>query len=84
MVAGAPPLAWIDTTPAGELVGASPDGEIYATDLTTGDWEQRGSVAGQPTALNATDTVWHVATDAGIYASQDHGSTWTPAVGSTR
>lgn len=82
-VAGAPGLVWIDATPSGELVGIGPQGEAYATGEAAGKWEQRGSVSGQPTALDATAAVWHVATDVGIYASHDRGATWTAAVSST-
>lgn len=76
-VPGAPTLVWIDATEAGDLVGTGLNGEVYATDEPTGEWEQRGPVTGQPTALDATDTVWHIATDTGIYASEDQGTTWT-------
>lgn len=79
-VAGAPTLVWIDATPADKLVGTGPQGEIYAADKPTGEWEQRGTVPGEPSALDAADDVWHIATDSGIYASEDRGATWTSIV----
>lgn len=79
-VAGTPSLVWIDATPGGILVGVGPRGEVYAAAEATGEWKQRGTVSGQPTAVDATDDVWHIATDTGIYASQDDGATWTAVV----
>ncbi|MFE6506336.1 F510_1955 family glycosylhydrolase [Nocardioides sp. NPDC057767] len=79
-VADAPRLVWIDATPRGVLVGTGPDGKVYTADSATGDWINPGSVTGQPEALDATDTVWHVATDTGIYASEDQGATWSKIV----
>ena len=81
-LAGAPTLVWIDTTPGGMLVGVGPRGAVYAADKVTGEWKQQGVVSGQPTALDATDAVWHVATDSGIYASEDLGATWLGVVDS--
>lgn len=78
-----PTLVWIDTTPGGVLVGAGPRGEVYSTDKATGPWRQSGTVTGQPTALDATDTAWHIATETGIYASTDQGVTWTEVVEAT-
>lgn len=72
-VAGAPKLVWIDTTPGGLLVGVAPRGEVYAADETTGEWDQLGTVPGQPSALDATENIWHISTDAGIYASRTAG-----------
>ncbi len=79
-VAGTPTLVRIDATPGGMLVGVGPRGEVYAADQASGEWRKRGTVAGQPTALDATDTVWHVATDSGIYASEGQGAIWTAVV----
>lgn len=75
----APTLVWIDTTPGGLLVGVGPDGEVYAAE-PSGAWSRRGTVPGQPTALDATEDVWHVATGPGIYASEDQGVTWAAVV----
>lgn len=78
-VAGAPTLVWLDATPGGTLFGVGPRGEVYAA-VNAGAWAQRGTVQGQPTALDATEEVWHIATDSGIYASEDQGATWTTVV----
>lgn len=78
--AGAPTLVWIDTTPGGMIVGVAPGGEVYAADEATGEWDQRGTVSGQPSALDVTEDAWHIATDSGIYASEDEGAGWTAVV----
>lgn len=77
---GAPTLVWIDTTPSGLLVGVGPEGEVHAAGEATDAWEQRGRVSGQPSAVDATEEVWHIATDSGIYASEDKGVNWTAVV----
>jgi hypothetical protein len=41
---------------------------------------ERGTLSGQPTAVDGTDDVWHIAIDDGIYASHDEGSTQTAVV----
>lgn len=79
-IPGAPALVWIDSAPGGSLVGVGPRGEVHATDETIGQWDQRGTVSGQPSALDASEGVWHIATDSGIYASRDGGETWTAVV----
>lgn len=53
---------------------------MYAADGVISEWQRQGTVAGQPAALDVTDAVWHVATDTGIYASDDDGATWTAVV----
>lgn len=77
---GAPTLMWIDATPSGQLVGTGPNGELYVSEDPSGKWERHGSVTGDPTALDATDDLWHIATDTGIYASDDQGQTWTEVI----
>lgn len=76
-LASDPPLVWIDGTPDGTLVGVTPDGEVYTTTDPQTEWRAAGRVTGQTGAIDATDTVWHVATDEGVYASSDEGGTWT-------
>ncbi|EON24562.1 MULTISPECIES: F510_1955 family glycosylhydrolase [Nocardioides] len=79
-VEGAPTLVWIDAAPDGTVVGVGPQGEVYAADDATGEWGQRGTVPGQPSALDATKDGWHIATESGIYGSEDQGATWTAVV----
>jgi hypothetical protein len=75
-----PPLAWIDSTLDGTLVGTTADSKVFTTTDPTAEWNPAGSVTGQTGAIDATDTIWHVATDQGIYASTDKGETWTAVV----
>lgn len=72
----APPLVWIDATPDGLLVGATLDGKIFTAPAPTGEWTAAGSVPGDTAAIDATDSIWHVATHDGVYASTNHGTTW--------
>lgn len=75
-----PPLVWIDGTPEGTLLGATIDGKVFTTTDPAGEWRPAGTVAGQTGAIDATDRVWHIATDQAIYSSTDGGKTWDVAV----
>jgi hypothetical protein len=74
-------VVWVDSTAKGTLVGTTADGQLYSTTDPTATWRPAGSVGGQTGAIDATDTVWHVATDQGIYASTDEGRNWTAVIG---
>jgi hypothetical protein len=80
LVAGAPPLAYIDWARADLLGGVTLAGEIFISESGEA-WRSVGSVDGPIVALDATPGVWHVATEAGVYASTDNGQTWTLMLG---
>ncbi|THJ05713.1 hypothetical protein E7Z54_07055 [Nocardioides sp.] len=73
----APPVLLIDSPEKGTLVGVTASGEIYSTrDPSSDAWRRHGSTPGHPQALEATSDVWYVATDRGVFSSDDVGETW--------
>lgn len=77
---GAPSLMWIDATPSGEIIGINAKGAVYM-EAPGGAWTRAGQVSGSPTAFEATDTAWYVATDQDIYSTTDGGKTWKAVLG---
>jgi hypothetical protein len=75
---GAPELVWIDAAPDGTLVGATATGEVFSSREPKGGWRLAGRVSGAPTAIDAQEGVWHIATEQAILASADNGRTWKP------
>lgn len=73
----APALAYLDSTPAGELAGIGPQGQVYVS-LDRGSlWDERGTISSQPGAFTITDQGWFAATEDTVLRSDDQGSTWT-------
>lgn len=74
-----PPLVLIDSPSRGRLVGLTTAGEAYAKDAApNARWRKVGSATpGTPEAFETSQASWFVATDRGIYESDDQGSTWT-------
>lgn len=80
-VTAAPALAYLDWPEPDTLLGLAPDGTVYrSTDAAT-SWQALTDLPGQPQAVDATPTRWHVATSEGIYASRDMGETWEKLLG---
>ena len=44
-------------------------------------WQQLSPVGSSPEALDVTPSVWHVATEQGVFASTNDGRTWAPVSG---
>lgn len=65
------------------LVGVAASGQVYRSTNAGASWTRSADVPGSPEAFDATERVWHVATDRGIYRSEGGGSTWTLVVEST-
>jgi hypothetical protein len=80
-VPGAPPLAFIDWPEPDLLVGVGADGTVRQSRNGGISWVTLPSVGGAPQALNVTPKIWHVATERGVLASEDHGRTWSPVPG---
>lgn len=74
----APELVWIDTAPDGTLVGATAAGEVFSSRQPQTGWRLAGRVPGAPTAIDAQEGVWHIATEGAILASTDNARTWRP------
>jgi photosystem II stability/assembly factor-like uncharacterized protein len=73
VINGAPLLLvnWVDD---GTLVGASPDGTIYASTDEGASWQRRGSLDTAPAALQAVSKdLIYAATDEGVLTSTDGG-----------
>jgi hypothetical protein len=59
------------------LFGISPDGAVMTSTDSGVTWRQRGVLSGTPHALLVTDDTIFVATQDGIFASDDGGGTFT-------
>lgn len=71
-----PPVS--STSPMRNLiVGLGPSGQVYVGRTTGSIWTKRTDLPGESQAVDATDGLWHAATDTGIYESVDDGATWT-------
>ncbi|MGH3862687.1 F510_1955 family glycosylhydrolase [Actinokineospora sp.] len=76
-VPDSPILLLVDWPNATTLVGADPDGALYASPDGGATWSKKGAVPGGPVALTAIGpTDIHVATDAAIHTSHDAGATF--------
>jgi hypothetical protein len=80
-VSAAPRLAFIDWPRPDLLVGVAPDGTVYRSSDSGRSWRRIAPVGSSPEALDATPSVWHVATEEGVFASTDDGRTWSPVSG---
>lgn len=72
----APPLALVDVTSRGTIVGVDPSGQVFAGDNRGANWENLAEVSGVPEAISARSKTWYVATENGIYESPDQGQSW--------
>jgi hypothetical protein len=74
---GAPTLVLVDWPETGRLIGAGPDGAIYASTDRGVTWTRRGQVGGSPHAITTFgETDVYVATDDAIEYSRDDRSTF--------
>ncbi|CAN5121773.1 hypothetical protein BH09ACT10_BH09ACT10_00280 [soil metagenome] len=78
-ITAAPPLAFIDRTNSGGIVGVDPSGSVFSSRDEGDSWKQVAGVTGVPEALNVRADLWLVATDAGVFSSDDEGDTWQNA-----
>lgn len=72
-----PPIALVDTTREGDLVGIDPAGTVQVSVDAGRSWTPRGEIGGQPAALTITDSEWYAATEDHAFRSDDGGTTWT-------
>lgn len=72
-----PPIALVDTTREGDLVGIDPAGTVQVSVDAGRSWTPRGGIGGQPAALTITDSEWYAATEDHAFRSDDGGTTWT-------
>jgi hypothetical protein len=72
----APPLAFVDWPDRDVLAGLDPDATIQVSGDGGRTWDEAGEVPGNPAALEVTEHAWYVATDQGVFASDDDGQTW--------
>ncbi|MEO6605528.1 MAG: F510_1955 family glycosylhydrolase [Aeromicrobium sp.] len=72
----APPLALIDVTPQGMIVGVDPSGQIFSGDNEGTNWEKLAVVSDVPEAISVRNKTWYTATENGVYASSDEGRSW--------
>jgi hypothetical protein len=74
VIRGAPLLLLVNWANDGTLVGASPDGTIYASTDEGASWQRRGSLDTAPAALQAVSKgLIYAATDEGVLTSTDGG-----------
>lgn len=76
------PLQYLSWNTTG-LFGISPDGAVMTSTDAGTTWQQRGVLSGMPHALLVTDNTIFVANEAGIFASDDGGRTFTTVVSLT-
>lgn len=79
-IASAPPLAFIDRTTDGNIVGVDPAGQIFVSEDEGTTWDSRAKLAGSPQALSVRADAWYAATETGVFESADEGDTWQPLV----
>lgn len=72
----APPLALVDVTSRGTIVGVDPSGQVFACDNRGANWEKLADVSGGPEAISVRSKTWYAATEHGIYTSSDEGRSW--------
>lgn len=77
----APDVLLLEWPSADRLVGMTGDGRVYWSEDAGATWTRRPDVPGSPEAFDATDQLWHVATDRDIHRSDDEGRSWTMLVG---
>ena len=74
----APSMVFVDWPKSNLLVGVGQDGVVHVSVDGGGAWESRGTVPGQPAALEVTGSGWYAASDQGLFRSSDDGVTWKP------
>jgi hypothetical protein len=73
----APTLVLVDWPETRRLIGAAPDGAIYASADRGVTWTRRGQVGGSPHAITTVgDTEVYLATEDSIQYSRDEGATF--------
>jgi hypothetical protein len=78
VIGGTPPLFFLSWPAPNALYGISVSGAVVMSPDGGKTWEERGSLAGRPAALTATDQdAVYAATETGIYASTDGGRAFT-------
>ncbi len=79
LLTGAPQLLLVTWPAANTIVGVAPDGAVHVSDDGGSTWQQRGTAGGAPQALTATGSSdIYVATEQGVFASDDGGRSFTP------
>ena len=71
-----PRLVLLDWPSRALLVGLAQDGTLYRSADAGASWDRVSSLGSVPQALHVTGRVWHVATENGLFASNDAGVTW--------
>ncbi len=78
VVPDTPTLVLVDWPAPDQLVAVAPDGTVQVSTTSGETWTAAGQVPGQPSALEAAPDAWYVATDQGLFSSDDEGATWEP------
>lgn len=74
----APKMVFIDWPKSNLLAGIGPDGVLHVSSDDGNSWKSRGTVPGQPAALEVTPSGWYAASNEGLFRSIDNGVTWKP------
>lgn len=75
-VSTAPPLALVDRTLNGDIVGVDPSGQVFLSEDDAATWSQVSPVGGQPEAVSVRASTWYIATTTGVFSSSNRGSDW--------
>lgn len=75
-LSGVPGIVLVDWPESDLLVGVAPDGEVHHSRDGGRSWSDAGSVPGDPQALHVSSEGWHIATNEGLFATQDAGDGW--------
>ena len=76
----APAVLLLDWPRAEQLFGVTAGGELHLSSDAGDSWTQVAETPGPPIAFDATSEVWHVATEGGVFASDDLGASWVEVV----
>ena len=77
-IEGAPQVGFLDWSPAGDLAGLGPAGQVWLSQDGGTSWTEVGAVPGTPQAVSVDADPWHAASDQGLFSSTDRGRSWEP------
>jgi hypothetical protein len=81
VVGSAPLMVFVGWAEDGTLAGVTPEGVVYTADDPTGEWNERGSLDGQPEALTIQSAKEiYAAANGAVLVSTDGGRTFSPTL----